>query len=94
MHFPYACFMFFLCNFSSSNDCWLKLISVSVIFFVKTILFRAAKASAEPSYIAFLLVFPFFDFFLFFKSRKAIAGAIIDLLLVFFDSVKIFVMTI
>ena len=60
-------------------------------FFVKTILFRAAKASAEPSYIAFLLVFPFFEFFFVFKSRKAIAGAIIDLLLFFFDSVKIFV---
>ena len=85
--------MLFLCNFSSSNDCWLKLISVSVLFFIKLILFKAAKASAEPSYIAFLLVFRVLNFLLFFKSLKAIAGAITDLL-VFFYFDRIFVTTI
>ena len=68
-------------------------LSLSVLFFLlKQYCLELRKRQLSQAILRFSWSFRFLNFFLFFKSLKAIAGAIVDLL-VFFASVKIFVTT-
>ena len=53
-------------------------------FLLKQYCLELRKRQLSQAILRFSWSFRFLNFFLFFKSRKAIAGAIIDLLLVFF----------